>query len=42
MGSCFNFEDFCTEHNIILRIEKTSDQKSEASVIMTDFITISF
>ena len=27
MGSCFNFEDFCTEHNIILRIEKNLGSK---------------
>lgn len=27
MGSCFNFEDFCAEHNIILRIEKNLGSK---------------
>lgn len=27
MGNCFNFEDFCAEHNIILRIEKNLGSK---------------
>lgn len=27
MGSYFNFEDFCAEHNIILRIEKNLGSK---------------
>jgi len=27
VGSCFNFEDFCAEHNIILRIEKNLGSK---------------